>query len=180
MARALSALLALLPSLGAAGCLRDYGDAPFTCASSPACPEGYRCIEEVCQRASASSASDGAVAPRDAVRREAPATQEGGALPASPDQGSAPAQLPDLGAPGKSCPQIMDCCDACSTSACCTSCFNAGSPAGKAAFDAVEDCFDYADYHQCDAKCYADPYSKLCRDCVVAACQSQLQACQSS
>lgn len=42
--------LLLLLLLGGHGCVQDYGDAPFACARTQACPEGYRCVAEICVR----------------------------------------------------------------------------------------------------------------------------------
>jgi hypothetical protein len=181
MVRALPALLTLLP-LCALSCLRDYGDAPFACASS-ICPEGYRCVEAVCRREGTSSSPDGFAARRDGGRLEAAADRQGDSgAPASAESG-APAQLPDLGPgsipQGKTCAQIMACCTSCSTEACCNGCFNAGSIAGKAKYGAVEACYDAADYGVCDSVCSQGSYA-ACWDCIRTACQGQITSCQSA
>lgn len=167
MVRALSALLTLLP-LGMVSCLRDYGEAPFACASA-ICPEGYRCVGKVCRREGTSRAPDGFVAPRDGAGVEA----------ATAAADSTPAQLPDLSSPGSSCAVIMDCCKSCSTEACCNVCVNAGSLAAKAKYGAVEACYEAADFGVCDPICSQNPESYSCWDCILAACQGQIKACRS-
>ncbi len=34
----------------AAGCSPEYGEAPFACATTPVCPEGYQCVSGICRR----------------------------------------------------------------------------------------------------------------------------------
>jgi len=44
-----TAAVAACALLGA-GCLPDYGEAPFACVKSQVCPEGYRCVDGLCRR----------------------------------------------------------------------------------------------------------------------------------
>jgi hypothetical protein len=95
---ALVRVVAVLVPLAMGGCFTpELGPAPFACAGSPRCPEGYRCVGGVCRRGGddarrASDEREPADRGREAVAGDAPAD-----LAVGPDQHHRDAPRPDSG-----------------------------------------------------------------------------------
>jgi hypothetical protein len=79
---------ALLQLVALCGCVSDYGEMPFACLRSSACPQGYECVNGACVREG--RAADGsrdrvALADRPRDQGTAHAERSGLDAPSSPD-----------------------------------------------------------------------------------------------
>jgi hypothetical protein len=182
MAAALLRLSLLLAVALCSACLPEYGDAPFACSQSSLCPEGYRCVDQVCRRASA--APDARPADRPPAPPADAARDAGGAREAAiADKQHAGkeriaadiAKLVDL-VGGLSCKQIDDCYRGCGSQSCADACYNKGSPDGKAKMSALFACEDLAFKTTCDYACTYRP-KQACDSCIDQACAAQRAAC---
>lgn len=170
------ALLLMSTVLLWAGCVQDYGDAPFACTNN-VCPSGYRCVEHVCRRTGTTpvhprppdgktSGSDNPWPKLDIDK--GPPSDSSVALEPRPPADVAkivdkPVQV------GFTCAQIVNCQWNCYNPACAEGCYNQGSAQGKQLLDALDICFDsYCRYCQSDPDCY---------NCELAYCGAQRAAC---
>ena len=168
-------LLLLGGAVALASCSPEYGEAPFACAQSAVCPEGYHCVDKVCRREGSSSRPPDAHLDKSGwVRRDlGPAPDRH--LGAEPSRTDLPridlAKLVDQAVPvGWTCQQIYTCSMACTNAACAQACYNQGSADAKAKIDALDKCF----YQYCDPVCtdQAD-----CNACELYYCPAQRAAC---
>jgi hypothetical protein len=169
-----------LAGILAAGCLPDYGEAPFACVESSLCPPVYPCVDMVCRRGATPAA--GAVgregAPDTALADHSP-HREATLVDHSPHRESATvdvARIIDLPG-GLTCKQIDDCYGTCNPSdtACFNACFAKGSPDGKAKMSALEGCEDSAAVTVCAYACNIS--QQACYACLDQACAAQIGAC---
>jgi hypothetical protein len=139
--------LLLLAALGLAGCVQDYGVAPFAC-SHGVCPEGYRCADKVCRQSGTSQAPDvrGWESPWIAPRHD------GGAVGNERSVGLEP--RPDA-ATGGTCNQLLVC-----TNQCGNSCDNQCGPSCDNQCGMNDACFDSC-YDSCMDTCY-NPCETAC------------------
>ncbi len=169
----------LLLALTAAGCVKDYGEAPFACASN-VCPEGYLCVAKVCRREQ-SAPRDARVEPprKDSWPRTDGFQPRDGRGDTWRSDLLAPRDIdrfPDLG--GKSCAQTLLCYGQCGNETCGNACYAALSPVARALMDALESCWQSAANGGCYMQCHPDgPSCDLCLDGV---CAKQLAACKAN
>ena len=161
------------------GCVSDYGETPFACAKSSACPEGYRCVNQVCRR-------EGTTPPPPPGDAKIDQPNWPPHSDAAPDVWTSDqyvykkegiATFPDLPG-GLSCKEIDACYGTCppSNQACFETCFQKGSPDGKAKMDALEKCDNLAWNGTCYNACNFGSQA-TCNTCLDTACAKQLAAC---
>lgn len=160
-----------------ASCLPDYGEIPFACAQSSACPEGYRCVSQVCRRGNVPA---DARLERDGHRPDAAvdAPKLADATLAGDLVAGDLVAKKDVKPTGWTCAQIGACFNACAPGyqPCLDACLAQGSPDGQATMNALVACQLYAAGGACYDPCH-NQSQPVCAACLQLVCAAQLAAC---